>query len=102
MAAVVCVPENSTSVRTRKPARKERRPLAIAAARVGLRLLSAAAPSLAAAAAEQLFLTAPRHRRPAWEEEVLESAESFRIPHDGSFLPAWRWGTGVSTVLLAH
>lgn len=72
------------------------------AARVGLRLLAPAAPGLAAAYAERLFLTAPRHHRPAWEAKLLTSAEPFQIPHDGSFLPAWRWGRGPSTVLLVH
>jgi pimeloyl-ACP methyl ester carboxylesterase len=99
MAAVATVPENSTNVRTRN--RRARRRRILAAARVGLRLLSPA-PSLAAAVAEQLFLTAPRHRRPAWEAAVLAGAESFQIPHDGSYLPAWRWGTASSTVLLVH
>ena len=65
-------------------------------------MLAPTAPSLAAVCAERLFLTAPRHRRPAWEEAILASAESFQIPHHRSFLPAWRWGTGASTVLLVH
>lgn len=109
MTHALPVPDNSTIVRfinepPRPPAarRARRRPLALTAARLGLRLLVPAAPSLAAAYAERLFLTAPRHRRPAWEEAVLASAEPFHIPHDGSYLPAWRWGAGASPVLLVH
>jgi pimeloyl-ACP methyl ester carboxylesterase len=106
MVAAVTVSENSTIVRTeaepRRASRRARRPFALTAARAGLRLLAPTAPSLAAAYAEQLFLTPPRHRRPAWEKALLESAEAFQIPHDGSFLPAWRWGSGASTVLLVH
>ena len=98
--------KNSTIVRTQKsqrPAPRPRRPaLAVAAARLGLRMLAPTAPTLAAACAERLFLTAPRHRRQAWEEEILASAESFQIPHQDSFLPAWRWGSAASTVLLVH
>lgn len=98
--------KNSTIVRTQKKvggARMPRRPpLAITAARFGLRVLAPTAPSFAAAFAERLFLTAPRHRRPAWEEAILATAEPFEIPHQRSFLPAWRWGVGASTVLLVH
>ena len=97
---------NSTIVRTNNAPRStpspRRPPLAVAAAKLGLRVLAPTAPSLAAACAERLFLTAPRHRRPAWEEEILASGESFQIPHRRSFLPAWRWGSGASTVLLVH
>ena len=100
------VPANSTIVRTQKEARAARTPrrppLAITAARLGLRVLAPTAPSFAAAFAERLFLTAPRHRRPAWEEAILATAEPFEIPHHRSFLPAWRWGVGASTVLLVH
>ena len=98
--------KNSTTVRTQKEARaartSRRPPLAITAARFGLRVLAPTAPSFAAAFAERLFLTAPRHRRPAWEEAILATAEPFEIPHQRSFLPAWRWGVGASTVLLVH
>ena len=99
MAAVVS--KNSTIVRTNKRL-ATRSPFARTAAKVGLRLLAEAVPSLAAVYAERLFLTAPRHRRPAWEQTVLATAESFQIPHAGSFLPAWRWGPGASLVLLVH
>lgn len=100
------VSKNSTIVRTqtgRRSTRPTRRPpLALTAARLWLRVLAPTAPSFAAVCAERLFLTASRHRRPAREEAILASAESFQIPHHHSFLPAWRWGTGASTVLLVH
>ncbi|MDB4943910.1 MAG: hypothetical protein JWP97_3444 [Labilithrix sp.] len=93
--------ENSTNVRPSSPKRRPRR-LGVTAARVGLRMLSGASPFLAAAAAERLLLTAPRHKRPAAEAEALGRAEAFVIPHAGSHLPAWRWGRGERTVLLVH
>jgi pimeloyl-ACP methyl ester carboxylesterase len=94
MAAVVS--QNSTNVRTR-PAR-----LAVRAARAGFRAIGPYAPALASSYAERLFLTARRHRRPAWEERALAGAERFAIPHHGKALPAWRWGTGASVILLVH
>jgi len=107
MAAAVS--KNSTNVRTYGSAGKAAKragsgePLAIRAARVGFRVLSLApTPSLASRYAERLFLTARRHRRPAWEEAALASATFERIPHEGSYLPAWRWGEGSRTVLLVH
>lgn len=99
MAATV--PENSTNVRsTKRPPRAL--PLGIRAARAGFRVIGPYAPALASSYAERLFLTARRHRRPAWEEQALASAERFAIPHDGKMLPAWRWGSGGATVLLVH
>jgi len=78
------------------------------AARTAFRLLAPHAPDLAARAAERLFLTAPRHRRPAWEAEALASAGRLRIPHGSSFLPAWEWvppaagADRAPTVVLVH
>lgn len=92
------VSKNSTIVRTP--------PLAIRAARTGLRFLSPRAPSLAARYAERLFLTAPRHRRPAAEAALLATGAPARIPHvaDGEpgHLPAWTWGEGGDVVVLVH
>jgi hypothetical protein len=95
------VPKNSTNVRSRK-APSHTLPLAVRAARAGFRVVGPYAPSLASSYAERLFLTARRHRRPAWEEQLLARAERFAIPHDGTTLPAWRWGDGASMVLLVH
>jgi pimeloyl-ACP methyl ester carboxylesterase len=93
--------ENSTNVRVSNQ-RRSRLPLAIRAARAGFRVIGPYAPALASTYAERLFLTARRHRRPAWEQQALATAARFEIPHDGALLPAWRWGTGASTVLLVH
>lgn len=99
MAAAVS--KNSTNVRSHNhPPR--RLPLALRAARAGFRVLGPYAPTLASGYAERLFLTARRHPRPAWEAEALATAERFAVPHDGGLLPAWRWGSGPSTVLLVH
>lgn len=89
MAAAVS--RNSTNVR-----------FYVRAARAGFRAIGPYAPSLASTVAERLFLSPRRHRRPAWEAQVLEGAEQLVIPHEGGFLPAWRWGNGSSTVLLVH
>ena len=99
MAATVS--KNSTIVRSSGTV-LDGTPLAVRAARVGLRALAPVAPSVASHYAERLFLTARRHRRPAWEEQALAGAERFAIPHAGGHLPAWRWGEGASTVLLVH
>ena len=103
----VAVSKNSTIVRTM--------PFAARAVKQALRILSPRAPELAARYAERVFLTPSRHRRPAWEEEILATARRFRIPHDGAMLPAWEWssrgpgtaGAGAAlgprpTVLLVH
>lgn len=97
----VAISENSTNVRSAKKAPVA--PLGVRAARVGFRFLGSYAPSLAASYAERLFLTARRHPRPAWEDQILDAAdERFPIPHEGTSLPAWRWGRGSRTVLLVH
>src|SRR5437763_766872 len=93
--------QNSTNVRPRT-APPRPLPLAVRAARAGFRVIAPYAPTLASSYAERLFLTARRHRRPGWEEQLLARAERFSIPHDGAMLPAWRWGDGASTVLLVH
>lgn len=99
MAAAVS--ENSTNVRSQKRPAMEL-PLAIRAARAGFRVIGPYAPSLASSYAERLFLRARRHRRPSWEAQALATAERFTIPHDGTLLPAWRWGDGERTILLVH
>ena len=89
----VARPQNSTNVRTKDP---------YAPARWVLRTTGAVAPPLAAAIAERLFLTAPRHVRPAWEREVLASAETGSVTMPtGEALPTCTWGDG-PTVLLVH
>ena len=89
---VLSWPTISTNVRT-----------PFAALRVGLRVLQATQPELAAKVATSVFFRARRHRRPAWEAAILEGARPFRVPHAGSHLPAWQWGAeGAETVLLVH
>lgn len=75
--------QNSTTVRAT--------PLAIRAARAGLRVASFGSTDLAARAAEHIFLTARRHPRPAWEQTILATAKRGRVPYGGSFLPTWTW-----------
>lgn len=102
----VAVSKNSTNVRLQKKRKPAPTSLAIRAARAGFRVIGPYAPSLASSYAERLFLSARRHRRPAWERRALATAdERFTIPHDGKRLPAWRWTAGAEgapTVLLVH
>lgn len=76
-------PIKSTIVRTD--------PVALRAARAGLRVLSPHAPALAARWAERLFLTARRHERPSWEREALASARPARVRHEAGWIPTWTW-----------
>jgi pimeloyl-ACP methyl ester carboxylesterase len=96
MAATVTssTPENSTIVRASNPpktSRKRGTSLSLRLTRAGLRVLSPHAPALAAAWAERLFLTARRHRRPAWEQEALATAKHRRVAHKGGWIPTWTW-----------
>ncbi|MBX3205963.1 MAG: alpha/beta fold hydrolase [Labilithrix sp.] len=78
--------KKSTTVRPKRPT-----PVALRAAKAGLRVLSPRAPALAARWAEHLFLTARRHERPSWEAEALASARPGRVRHEGGFVPTWTW-----------
>ena len=64
--------------------------------------LSTVAPGVAAMAAEQLFVTVFRHRRPAREEAWAEGATRFSVPSQHGDLAVWVWGDGPNTVLLVH
>lgn len=77
-------------------------PVGLRAARLGIRVLSPHAPELASLVAEELFLTAQRHRRPTWEVDALSTARAFRVPYGDGFLPAWSWGEGTDVALLVH
>lgn len=94
--AFVSRQEKSTNVRSRKT------PLAKAALRAGFQWIGPAAPGLAAVVAERLFLSAPRHPRPARELEVLDRAVRFAVPTDDGHIPVWSWGDGPRTALLVH
>jgi pimeloyl-ACP methyl ester carboxylesterase len=85
---------NSTIVRSPEPR-------LLPLVRAGARALSALAPPLAAALAERLFLTPPRHRRPAAETALLASARARPMYVGGRRIEIWRWGSG-PTVLLVH
>jgi pimeloyl-ACP methyl ester carboxylesterase len=87
--------EISTTVRSLKQTP------AIRVVRAGHRVLSALAPEPAAARAERMFLTPPRSRRPAWEIDLLASAEARPMRVGQRRIETWTWGTGPS-VLLVH
>lgn len=106
-------PRNSTIVRASESAKAHRSrrrtaPLSIRLARAGFRVLSPHAPTLAAAWAERLFLTARRHRRPTWEKDALATARGGQVEHDGGVIPTWTWTPKVhragpsKTVILVH
>ena len=65
------------------------------------RSLSAVAPGLAARLAARLFLTPPRHRRPALEARELATGRPGLVEAGGRRLATWTWGHG-PTVLLVH
>jgi pimeloyl-ACP methyl ester carboxylesterase len=69
--------------------------------RLALATASAVAPSLAAAAAERLFLTPPRRHRARPGREAAGSGETFQVRFGSERLQAWRYGEGPS-ILLVH
>ena len=89
-------PKNSTIVRTNSEPEWVMQGL-----RLGFKVLGKTAPGVASAAAERLFRSPRRHRRPVWEQEVLSGASRFRLPFGAETLPAWSWGEGPA-VLLVH
>jgi len=64
--------------------------------------LSTVAPGLAAMAAEQLFVTVVRHKRPRREEAWADGASRISIPSPHGDLAAWVWGDGPKTALMVH
>ncbi len=64
--------------------------------------LSRVAPGLAAMAAEQLFVTVFRHKRPPREEAWADGAVRISVPSRHGDLAAWTWGNGPRTVMLVH
>ncbi len=69
--------------------------------RAGFATATALAPSIAAAAAERLFLTPPRRRRFRRERGNVVSGDAFVVPFGRERLRAWRFGEGPA-VLLVH
>lgn len=68
--------------------------------RSSLRTLSAVAPPVAAAVAEQLFFTPPRHAAPAHEREALRGARMALVRTDDGDVATWTWGHGPAVLLL--
>ncbi len=66
-----------------------------------LAAVGALAPSMAAAAAERLFLTPPRRRRPRRERDATGSGDPYVIRFGRERLRAWHFGEGPA-VLLVH
>lgn len=58
------------------------------------------APNLAARQGLELFLRPRRHRRPGWEDELLQT-HGERIDHPGG-LAVWKFGHGPKRALLVH
>jgi pimeloyl-ACP methyl ester carboxylesterase len=69
--------------------------------RVAGTVLSALAPEAAAHLGARLFLTPPRHRRPAAEVALLARAHARPLFVAGRRLEMWTWGRGPA-VLLVH
>jgi predicted alpha/beta hydrolase family esterase len=69
--------------------------------RAAFAALSRLAPALAARQAERLFLTPPRHPRPAAEVAALAAARTATLDVGPHRIPIWQWGQGPA-VLLVH
>lgn len=65
-----------------------------------LGLAARVAPDAVAAWAEHRFLAPRRRPRPAWEEQILHSAERLSVEVDAGRLPVWSWGQGPAVVLV--
>ena len=63
--------------------------------------LCAVAPSVAAALAERLIATPPRHAPRAWEQALLRTAERTELTVGNRRIPVAAWGQG-PTVLVVH
>jgi len=87
--------QKSTIVRSSKT------PRLLPLVRTANRALSYLAPELAARAAERLFLTPPRPRRPNTEIDLLGTARARPMHVGARRIETWVWGTGPS-VLLVH
>jgi pimeloyl-ACP methyl ester carboxylesterase len=87
----------STIVRTKAA----RTPVQLHALRAGFRAAGVVAPASAAAVAEHLFRTPPRHTHPQRERAFLATGVRFDVALGRSRLAAWRWGSG-PLVLLVH
>jgi len=71
--------------------------------KAGLGVMQRTVPSLASRVAEQLFMTAARHTRPAWEHALLAEARRSRLRVGSGLVPAWSWGAaGGPAVVLVH
>jgi pimeloyl-ACP methyl ester carboxylesterase len=89
--------EKSTTVRS-----EYKVPGALGVVRAFFGALSRVSPTVAAFAAERLFLTPRKHERPVRERDVLAEARSFSVASEDGALSAWRWGSAGERVLLVH
>jgi pimeloyl-ACP methyl ester carboxylesterase len=64
--------------------------------------LSRAAPPVAAAVAERIFMTPPKRPLKSSEHAAASAARAFTLDTPAGALRAWRWGTAAETVLLVH
>jgi pimeloyl-ACP methyl ester carboxylesterase len=96
MSVSIMAEQNSTNGRSLKNGRSTVSPLF----RTGFRLAAAAAPGLAARAAERLFITPPRQPAPAAERDALAGAERFEVNASGERLACFRLGDGPAVLLL--
>lgn len=69
--------------------------------RAGFRMLEWCSPRLSAWAARYIFLSPRRYRRPAWERELLATAEPSTLRLGEREVAMWSWGTG-SPIVLVH
>ncbi|MEM8963093.1 MAG: alpha/beta fold hydrolase [Acidobacteriota bacterium] len=99
--------EKSTTVRKVHAYPKQRSTPITYLARTTLRttgrIVSALSPAIAGRLAAPMFLTPPRPKRPAWEDERLATARPWRLTlANGRSVAAWRWLGDGPTVVLVH
>jgi pimeloyl-ACP methyl ester carboxylesterase len=98
-AAIRSHGEKSTTVRSTHLPRRVEPPWTAAAA---LRLARLGGTGAAAAVAERLFLSPPRHRTGGEEPAALAGADRFEVVAAGERLACWRVGIHGPAVLLVH
>lgn len=76
-------------------------PTRLRALRAGFRLISSAAPGLAARVGAQVMFRTTRRARAAWERALLAQGRRFEVLTPWGPLPAWSFGEG-PVVLLVH
>jgi len=96
------VQAGTTNAPSRGAARQPHAEVAAQGLRLGMRVLSAISPGLAARAMDQLWFRAPRTHPPAEVQACLDHGRRSTFLVDGHRVVAWEWGESGPCVLLMH